>query len=192
MVKKVSQAVEGGVNMVQVREKNLPGQRLLELAHELRGVVGDKVLLIINERLDIALAGGADGVHLGEEGLVTSAVHNVSGRDMIIGRSVHSVDGALGAQRDGANYVIAGTIFPTRSHSGGRHTGAEFLVKLGATIAIPYLGIGGINANNAKEVMDAGAAGVAVISAILGSDAPLEAAQDIRGVLDEALRSRKL
>ena len=192
MVKKVSQAVEGGVNMVQVREKNLPGQRLLEMARELRWAIGEKVLLVINERLDIALACGADGVHLGEEGLVTSAVQKISGRDMIIGRSVHSVDGAFWAQRDGVNYVIAGTIFPTDSHSGGRHTGAEFLVKLGATIAIPYLGIGGINANNAKDVMDAGAAGVAVISAILGSDDPRAAAQDLRGVLDEALRSRKL
>ena len=192
LVRKVALAVEGGVNMVQLREKDLLGGRLLELAHELREAVDERALLMINERADVALASGADGVHLGEEGLEPSVARCVVGEDICIGRSVHSVDKALEAQDQGADYLIAGAIFDTGSHPGFRAAGAGFLEELGSTVSIPYLGIGGINLSNAGKVMGAGASGAAVIRAILASDRPKEAARDLWKAVKEAWESQQV
>ena len=111
MVRRIMDAVEGGVDMVQLREKDLPGGRLLELAERLRESVGDSALLVINERVDVAVACGADGVQLGEEAIPTAAARAILGPKPIIGRSVHSQDGAAQAADDGADYLIVGTVF---------------------------------------------------------------------------------
>ena len=192
LVRKVALAVEGGVNMVQLRENDLLGRRLLELAQELREAIDEKALLLINERADVALACGADGVHLGGEGLDPSVVRRIVGEDILIGRSVHSVDKALEAQDQGADYLIAGTIFATSSHPGFRAAGAGFLKELGSAVGIPYVGIGGINPSNAGKVIGAGASGAAVISAILASDQPKEAARALWKAVNEAWESQKV
>ena len=190
LVEKVALAVEGGVNMVQLREKDLPGGRLLKLALEIRETVSDRALLIINERVDVALACGADGVHLGEEALSPSAARHIVGEDLLIGRSVHDMERAIKAQGQGSDYLIAGTVFATGSHPGFKPSGVSVMKEMASAVRIPYLGIGGINASNAAEVIDAGASGVAVISAILASDRPGELARALWEAVKEAWESR--
>ena len=176
--------------MVQLREKDLSGGHLLELASEIQQTIGDRALLTINERLDVALLCDADGVHLGEEALIPTSARRIAGDTLQIGRSVHSVGGALKAQEQGADYLIAGAVFDTRSHPGGRPMGLEFIEELKPALQIPYLGIGGINASNAASVIAAGASGVAVISAILASEQPGELARTLWETLEKAWDSR--
>ena len=167
LVEKVTAAVRGGVNVVQVREKDLPGGRLLALNHRLRQVTQGKALLIVNERVDVALACGADGVQLGEEALPVAEARRLVGSELLIGRSVHSVEGAVLAAQQGADFLVVGTIYPTTSKPGAETTGVELLRDVGHHMRISYLAIGGINEGNVAQVMEAGAVGVAVITALL-------------------------
>ncbi len=179
LVETVSEAVSGGVNMVQIREKDLPGGTLLDLAMQLKRIIQGRALLFVNERVDVALASGADGVHLGETAMTTTAARHLAGQRLLIGRSVHSVQGGLAALQDGADYLIAGAVYSTRSHPDAAPTGVELIESLAAKSAAPVLGIGGIGPSNAPQVIDAGASGVAVISAILSSPNPKQAAAEL-------------
>ncbi|MBM3926166.1 MAG: thiamine phosphate synthase [SAR202 cluster bacterium] len=191
LVRKVAQAVEGGVNMVQLREKDMPGGGLLKLTMELKNALQNKALLFINERVDVALACSADGVQLGEDAMGPSEVRQLVKDTMLIGRSVHSMEGALAAQRQGVDLLVVGTIFPSPSHPAGPVSGAALLRRLTARIATPCIGIGGINAANAAGVIHAGALGVAVISAILSSPNPRQAAAALRQAINAAWASRQ-
>ena len=171
---------------MQLREKDLPGRHLLEFAMNIRRAIGDKALLIINERVDVALLASADGVHLGEHALSPSNARILVGDDMLIGRSVHDYEGALEAQRHGADYLIAGSVFPTRSHPGQTPQGLRLIEDLASNLTIPYLAIGGINPQNAADVIRAGASGVAIISAILASAQPAEAARNLKSAILDA------
>ena len=115
---RVAAAVEGGVNLVQLRAKEMPGGQLLSLAKELRRAVGDRALLIVNERVDVAAAARADGVQLGEEALPVSAATALLAPGSLVGRSVHSAEGADRAVSDGADFLVVGTMFATESHPG--------------------------------------------------------------------------
>ena len=183
---KIALAVKGGVNIVQLREKDLPGRHLLELAMNIRQAIDDNALLIINERVDAALLAGADGVHLGEQALSLGDARTLVGDNMLIGRSVHDHEGALEAQRQGADYLIAGSVFPTRSHPDQASQGHRLIEGLAPNLTIPCLGIGGINPQNAAEVIRAGASGVAVISAILASPQPEQAASKLKHEIHRA------
>src|SRR5204863_7144926 len=103
-------------NAVQLREKDLPAGELLSLARQLRGVCGERALLLVNDRPDVALLSGADGVQLGEAGLPVAATRQLLPSSMWVGRSVHSVNGARQAELDGADYVMVGTLFASPSH----------------------------------------------------------------------------
>lgn len=172
----VAEAIEGGVNVVQLREKDLPAGELLQLARQLRGVCGTRALLVVNDRLDVALLSGADGVHLGANGLPVAAARQFLPPSMRVGRSVHSVNEARQADLDGADYVLAGTIFPSTSHADAVPAGASFLRDLTARVGIPVVGIGGINPGNAAHCWEAGVEGIAAISSILDSECPRDAA----------------
>ena len=190
LAQKVAQAVEGGVDIVQLREKDLPGRHLLDLAMKIKQAIEGNALLIVNERVDVALLSGAYGVHLGEDALSPSEARSLVGHDMTIGRSVHDYEGALKAQQEGADYLIAGSIFPTRSHPGQPPQGLSLIERLAPKLHVPYLGIGGINAENAADVIRAGATGVAVISAILASSQPKEAARRLKDAVLSAWQIR--
>lgn len=172
----VRRAVSGGVNMVQLRERSLAGRDLLSLALELRRITQDRALLIVSERVDIAVASGADGVQLGEQSMSVSAAKYVCGDRLIIGRSVHDIYGAQDAESDGADFLIAGTIFASKSHPGMGAAGTALISEITGSVSAPTLGIGGVTASNAADVIAAGAAGIAVIRAILNSSSPREAA----------------
>lgn len=169
----VGAAVAGGVRLVQLREKGLParellliGAMLLEPVHEGGG------LLVVNDRLDVALALGADGVHLGSNSLPVEVARRVLGDSMLIGVSVHSTEEAIRFEREGADYLILGTIFETRSHPGTPPAGLGLVSEVTAAVKIPVMAIGGITETNVGSVISAGASGAAVITAI-------QSAQDV-------------
>ena len=186
----MSLAIEGGVNLVQLREKDLPGGELLRLAEKLRAITQSKALFFVNERLDVALACDADGVHLGEEALPVKAARKLVGDRLLIGRSVHTVAGARKAEEDGADFIQLGTIFESRSHPGVAPAGVSLLKEVRAAVSLPVIAIGGIKTFNVGEVMDAGASGVAVISAILAAPDPRSAAQELYQAMAACCLSR--
>ncbi|MGV3722686.1 MAG: thiamine phosphate synthase [Actinomycetota bacterium] len=172
----VAEAVEGGVNLVQLREPDLPSGELLALARQLRGVCGARAQLIINDRVDVALLSGADGVQLGVGALPVAAVRLLLPPSIKVGASVHSVREARQAELDGADYVIAGTIFQSPSHPEVAPAGPELLRNIATRLSIPVIAIGGVSVETVEACWSAGAAGVAVISAIFGAEDPRQAA----------------
>lgn len=191
LVDRISEAVAGGVDMVQLREKDLPGGVLLRLATSVKAAIGGRALLIINERADVAAAAAADGVQLGEEALPLDAVRALLGPQALIGRSVHSPEGAAQAQVEGAHFLIVGSMYATSSHPGSTPAGPGLLLKIarllerqGATL--PLIGIGGISPSNLGEVMQAGAAGAAVITSILASTDPRREARKLKQAMLDA------
>ncbi len=187
LVSKVAQAVAGGVNLVQLREKDLSGRPLLEIARELKAVIGNSALLLINERVDVAAAARADGVQLGEEALPAKEARKILGPEALIGRSVHSEQGAKLAEAEGADFLLVGTMYATTSHPGHEPAGPGLIRRIAASCGLPQLGIGGINEANLGPVLEAGAQGVAVISSILAAPDPEQAARVLRQAMLAAL-----
>jgi thiamine-phosphate pyrophosphorylase len=183
----VDAAVRGGVSVVVLREKDLPAGELLCLACQLREVTRDRAALVVNDRVDVALAAGADGVHLGENALPVRAARAVAGTrtPFLVGRSVHSHEGAVRAAAEGADYLLLGTIFPSASHPGEPAAGVSLIRQVAPQVSLPVLAIGGVTASNARECVAAGAAGVAVISALL--EAP-----DVEAAARLLIRGRKV
>ncbi|MXW29952.1 MAG: thiamine phosphate synthase [Chloroflexi bacterium] len=175
LIDAVARAVDNGVNLVQMREKDLPDAMQLALAQRLREVTNDKALLFVNDSVSIAEASGADGVQLTENSRSIASAHARMARPLLIGRSVHGVDAAREAAAQGADLLVVGTVYDSPTHPGQPPAGVG-LVGWCAQPGVPVIGIGGITAQNAGAVMQAGASGVAVISAILGSASPADAA----------------
>ncbi|UCG14542.1 MAG: thiamine phosphate synthase [Deltaproteobacteria bacterium] len=159
--------IQGGAGIIQLREKDYNARALYHLALKFREITAKEgVLLIINDHLDIALVSGADGVHLGQEDLPLGAARKLA-PELLIGVSTHSRDEALQAQRDGADYINIGPIFPTKTKQGvERSLGPEAISTIGKEINVPFTVMGGINENNLDEVLAAGAQRVAMVTAI--------------------------
>ncbi len=173
-------ALRGGVTMVQLRAKNIADRELLSLSISLRQLCAEfDVPLLINDRVDIALAAGAHGVHLGVDDLPLKQARRLGGADFIIGYSPETDEQLQAAARNGANYLGIGPVYATGSKAdAGDALGIPEFVRRMMLGNLPAVGIGGINTANAAAVRDAGADGVAVISAILGSsDTELAATQ---------------
>jgi thiamine-phosphate pyrophosphorylase len=179
----VAQAVSAGVNLVQLRERDLPAGQLIDLGRALREALAGAARLIVNDRVDVAMALEADGVQLPESGLPVADARRLLGPDRLIGRSVHSLEGALAAARAGADYLIFGPVYATGSHPGAPPAGREALHDIAQAVSVPVLAIGGINAENARGLILAGAAGVAVVSNIMGAASPRAAAEELAGRL---------
>ncbi len=187
LVKRVAAAVTGGVDMVQVREKDMPGAKLLELVVSLKEAVGDQAVVLVNERVDVAFASGVSGVHLGEDGLGVATARRILGDGYLVGRSVHSLAAAEEAEAQGADFLIVGTMYSTRSHPGALPAGPELMRNISRHCRVPLIGIGGINESNLGEVFRAGASGVAVITSILNSDDPEAAAWRLKTAMQSAM-----
>jgi thiamine-phosphate pyrophosphorylase len=166
----IAAAIEGGVNAVHLREKDRPAGEVLALARQLRGICGSQAILLVNDRPDIALLAGADGVHLSEEGLPVAAVRAWLPPSLWVGRSVHSVNTARQAEQDGADYVLAGSIFSSPSHPEREPAGVQLIRDLKARVTLPVVAIGGITPATVAACWEAGADGVAAISALAGPD----------------------
>ena len=185
---RVAQAVSGGVTLVQLRAKELPGGQLLSLAAELKRAIEGRAVLLVNERVDVAAAVNAAGVQLGEEALPVPAARSILPQGSLIGRSVHSADGAKRAAADGADFLIVGTMFATGSHPGAEPAGPPLMRDTAARCNLPLIGIGGITSHNVSEVLEAGASGVAVIRSILTARNPQEAARELSSALRNSWR----
>ncbi len=189
----VSAALDGGVGVVQLREKGVPARERLAVGREVRELTREAdVPLIVNDRADLALAIEADGVHLGDDDLPVPVARDLLGEDAIVGRSVSFVDDAVATEDAGADYLGVGAIYATGSKEDipdDEHAvGPERLGRIVAAVSIPVVGIGGITAENAADVVAAGADGVAVITAITQADDP-ETATD--ALLDAVERGRE-
>jgi len=182
----VEDGLKGGVKAVQLREKDLNTRELLELAYKMRELTKKyHAKLFINDRIDIALAIGADGVHIGQKGIPAHAVRKIVQEKLRIGVSTHSLEEALEAERDGADFITLGPIYETPSKlKYGKPIGVDTLRRVKSAVSIPVFGIGGIKLDRVQEVMEAGADGVALICAIL-------AAQDIKGTTEKFMRLLK-
>jgi len=167
----VGAAIAGGVTMVQLREKEASSLAFYETAKRVKTVTDHyQIPLIINDRLDIALAVGADGLHLGQEDLPLFMARKILGAQKLIGVSVGTVPEALLAQEQGADYLGVGAMFPTPSKQDARHVTLATLKAIKKSVTIPVVAIGGISRDNIESVMTTGIDGVAVISAILQAD----------------------
>jgi len=175
-----SQAIRGGAKTIQLRDKLQDKKELLPIAQQLRNLCTEhNVLFIINDYLDIALATDADGLHLGQEDLPTKVVRKLLPIDKILGCSTNTVDQAIAAASDGVDYIAVGSIYPTPTKETAIIVGLDRLRQVRQAISLPLVAIGGINKDNAAEVMAAGADSVAVISAILQAESPEKAARQI-------------
>jgi thiamine-phosphate pyrophosphorylase len=177
-------AVAGGCRMVQLREKEWPSGRLLPVAERLRArCAAAGVTFIVNDRVDLALAVGADGVHLGQDDLPARVARPLLRPGMILGVSTHGVEQGRAAQADGADYIAVGSMFATATKTDSQLVGPGLLRKLRSQISVPLIGIGGITHDNVQEVVRAGADGVAVISAVCAAADPRAASERFLGLI---------
>ncbi|MDK2815743.1 MAG: hypothetical protein PWR22_371 [Moorella sp. (in: firmicutes)] len=174
-----------GVDYLQLREKDLTGRELYHLALDIKQVLPPGTRLLINDRLDVALAAGADGVHLGENSLPPAVARRLLGPEKIMGVSVHSVTAAREAEKAGADYLLFGHIFPTTSKEGIPPRGVGSLREVVASVGIPIIALGGINTANARQCLAAGARGVAVMSAIMAAPDPARAVAELKQTLNK-------
>jgi thiamine-phosphate pyrophosphorylase len=166
----IRRAVSEGVTLVQLREKQLTARQLFELAVDAAAVTrGTATRLLVNDRFDIAIAAGADGVHLPSDSLPVAVVRDKIGPDMIIGVSTHSSLGAVAAAKQGADFAVFGPVFDTPGK--GQATGIDVLAEVCREVgSFPVVGLGGIDQTNFRSVIDAGAAGFAAIRSLNDPD----------------------
>lgn len=188
-VEVVQAAIDGGVDVVQLREKDTSAQFRYDLGQELRELTNAAdVPLLVNDRIDIAQALDADGVHVGDSDLPLDVARDLLGPDAIIGYSASTVAAAERAEREGADYVGVGAVYGTSSKAVEAERdgiGIARIETIADAVSIPVIGIGGITAQNAAPVIEAGATGVAVISAITDADDPEAATASLAEVVDD-------
>ncbi|MBI5561474.1 MAG: thiamine phosphate synthase [Deltaproteobacteria bacterium] len=186
LLRPVEEALKSGVRAVQLREKDLDGRSLVTLARDMRSLSADYgARLFINDRVDVAMSVGADGVHLGQKSMPARDARGAAGEGLLIGVSAHGLKEALLAREDGADFITLGPVFHTPAKAGyAEPVGPAKLHTVCASVDIPVYAIGGIKDIHVGRMMEAGAAGVAVISAIIASD-------DARGSAAEFMRQLK-
>jgi len=174
------QVIRGGAKVIQLRDKTLSKKELLPIAHQLKNLCTEQgVLFIMNDYLDLAIEAEADGLHLGQGDLPVAVARKLLPIDKIVGCSTTTVEMALAAQAEGADYIAVGSIFPTSSKETAKVVGMERLRQVRQAVSVPLVAIGGITLDNVAEVITAGANAVAVISAVLAADSPEAAARKI-------------
>ncbi len=184
----VRAAVAGGVTCVQLREKECSTRQFVAEARAVREVLaGTDIPLIINDRIDVALAVDADGVHLGQTDMLIADARRVVGRSMLIGISAECVEDAVRAEAQGADYVGISPVFstPTKTDTAPA-LGLDGVAAIRAAVSLPLVGIGGIKPGNAAEVIRAGCDGVAVVSAIVSAPDPRKAATELKTIIRHA------
>ncbi|MEJ5362646.1 MAG: thiamine phosphate synthase [Spirochaetota bacterium] len=181
----VEEAIKGGVDCVQIREKNIDTGEFVEIAKNIKYITRKyNVPVIINDRIDVALAVKADGVHLGQDDMPLEIARRIVPHSMIIGISVSTVSEAIEAERGGADYIGAGSVFPTSTKDDiSGIIGVEGINEIKKAVSIPVVAIGGIQIHNAESVVVHGADCLAVVSAIVSSDNPYEAAKTLKGII---------
>lgn len=183
LYQKVESALQGGVGLLQLREKTSSSRTFYEHALAMKGLCQQyHVPLIINDRVDIALAVDADGVHLGQNDLPLSVARRVLGPHKIIGISARTTADAVKAEKGGADYLGVGAVFPTSTKEDAQPISKEIFSAIQSTVTIPIVAIGGITLENASAIVERGVAGIAVVSAILHQKDSKMAAQTLKNL----------
>lgn len=176
----VEEAIKGGVTLVQLREKDVTTLDFYKTALEIKKVTDKyKVPLIINDRMDIALAIDAEGLHVGQSDMPCQIARKLLGNDKILGVSASTLEAAIKAEKDGADYIGVGAVFPTSTKNDTNAVSIELLKKIKESVSIPVVAIGGINENNVESLKPANIDGIAVVSSILGKEDIREAAKNL-------------
>jgi thiamine-phosphate pyrophosphorylase len=184
----VEEALEGGATFLQLREKNLDDGHFLEEARELQALCRRYgVPFIVNDNVDVALAMGADGIHVGQSDMEAGDVRAKLGPDKIIGVSAQTVEQAILAEKRGADYLGVGAVFPTGSKDDAIEVPHETLKAICDAVSIPVIAIGGITVDNTKELAGSGIVGIAVISAIYAQEDISESTQKLKKVVEETV-----
>ena len=188
----VEAAVRGGVTAVQLREKDCCTRDFVELGRALKKLLAPfQVPLIVNDRLDVALAIGADGLHIGQRDMDYGTARRLLGSDAAIGVSIETIEQASAAEALDADYLGVGPVFPTATKPDAAPAlGLEGLAQVRAVSRHAIVAIGGIFSGNVRQAIQVGADGVAVVSAICAADDPCGAARELRQAIDEAWRAR--
>ena len=177
----VEKAIKGGAGVIQLREKDASGRSFLQTAESVHDITQRYgIPLIINDRVDIALAVGAEGVHLGQDDIPARAARRIIGPDMILGVSASSLEEARQAERDGADYLGVGAMNPTMTKSDADTVTVDELKAIRAAVSIPIVIIGGINLGTIGHYKGIGVDGIAVVSAVVAADDPEKAARELR------------
>ncbi len=186
----VASAIRGGVSCVQIREKNCSTRKFIKEAKELKKLLTPhSIPLIVNDRIDVALAVEADGIHLGQTDMLVTDARRIVGRNMIIGISAESLDDAIKAENQGADYLGLSPVFATSTKTDtAPPLGLRGIAEIRSRVTIPLVGIGGINSSNARDVIEAGADGIAVVSAIVAAHIPEQAARNLLELIISARR----
>ncbi|MCH5265574.1 MAG: thiamine phosphate synthase [Lachnospiraceae bacterium] len=183
----VELAIKGGATVVQLREKECSSLEFFQMAERVKEITDAyEIPLLINDRVDIALAVGADGVHLGQTDLPVQAARGLLGSDKIVGATANTVELAVKAWKSGADYLGVGDIFGTTTKAGTRHITVEELTEICQAVPIPIVAIGGITAENIAKLKPAGIKGAAVISAVVGQKDITAAAKELISNFQEA------
>lgn len=180
----VAAALEAGVGLIQLREKELPLRDYVALAERVRALTAEAdALLIVNDRVDVALGIGADGVHLGQDDLPIPLARKL-GPDLIVGASTHNVEEALRAQDEGASYINIGPLFPTGTkHWEGEFLGVEGLRRVAAVARVPFTVMGGIKPAHIPELTRNGATTIALVTAVTAAPNPAAAARELLALI---------
>jgi thiamine-phosphate pyrophosphorylase len=179
-LKTIEEGIKGGVSVVQIREKTADTLDFYNLALKVKEITTKyNVPLIINDRVDVALAIDADGVHVGQSDMPCDVTRRLVGPDKIVGVSAATIDEAKKAEKDGADYIGSGAVFPTATKDDAPKITKKDLKEISDSINIPVVAIGGITLENAHELNDTGIAGLSVVSAIMSSDDPKKSSEEL-------------
>ncbi len=183
-------ACQGGVDILQFRDKHTPHKQLYDIATTLRMICNRHgVLFMVNDQLEVALAAGADGVHFGQDDMKTDVARTILHQNgvghFLIGRSTHSLDQALAAEKDGVDYIAIGPVFATPTKPTYNPVGLELVRQVTSQVKLPHVAIGGIDASNIEHVLTAGAERVAVVRAVCGAADIRQAAQTMKSYLKD-------
>ncbi len=179
-LKTIEEAIKGGVSVVQIREKTADTLDFYNLALKVKKITEKyDVPLIINDRVDVALAIDADGVHVGQSDMPCEVTRALVGPDKIVGVSAATIEEAKKAESDGADYIGTGAVFPTATKDDAPKITKKDLKEIVESISIPVVAIGGITLNNAHELNDTGIAGLSVVSAIMSSENPKKSSEEL-------------
>lgn len=184
----VASSLKGGVQIVQLREKTASAREFMELGRAVRDLCAHyEAIFIVNDRVDIALAIEADGVHIGQDDMDIASARKILGNDAIIGLSTHCPEQGAAAVAAGADYIGVGPVFTTPTKPGRKAVGLEYVEWAAKNVSIPWFVIGGINAENAREVISAGASRIAVVRAIINAEKPENVAKKLLSELSYLL-----
>ncbi len=176
----IEEAIKGGTTVVQIREKTADTIDFYNLALKVKEITTKyNVPLIINDRVDVALAIDADGVHVGQSDMPCDVTRRLIGENKILGVSAATIEEAQKAQKDGADYIGTGAVFPTQTKDDAPSVTKQELKEIVDSIDIPVVAIGGITLENAHELVDTGISGLSVVSAIMSSDNPKKSSEEL-------------